>query len=383
MAKVRKHHSGTWFVDYVVKIGKSSRRNRVYGFASKGEAEAFKGQLLLRPLDQVIDFQQIIIKPMNDAIDAYKTNSTSKKASAKAENGYFSKLVEFLKQRSDFDGNVSSINPLMIADLQTHLLNSTYTRAKDPTSKKAKFRPITTSTVNRYFHTYRNFFEKCRQWNFIRKNPCEFLEDLPIEENRRRTWSIAECREVLADLPEWAQRVLLGIAATGARRGELCRLLSEKVDLEAGHIILRSRKGRQGAWKERPVPMPPGFHKFMTDQLELCMKNKWPYVFVNHEGAAISLAYLTKIVTKKAKNRGHKGLTIHGLRHTLLSVLANSGTGLNAVRLLAGHSNLKTTQGYLHTDTSQVASALNRNEYMDQLQKIMAPKGHKQSGPKS
>jgi site-specific recombinase XerD len=392
MAKVRRHTNGKWFVDFIVRIGKTSRRNRVYGFDSKGEAEAFKTQLILRPLDQAIDFQQIIITPLGKAIEEYKTNSTAKKASKQSEDVFFDKLEEFLSTRKDFDGNVSSINPLMIANLQTWLLNHEYTRFKpkkkhlqnpellEKAKKNAKRFPFSPSTVNRYFHTYRNFFEKCREWNFIRKNPCEFLQDLPVEENRRRTWTAQQCLEILGELPDWAQRALLGIAGTGARRGECCRLFPEKVDLQTGHIFLRSKKGR-GVWKERPVPMTPGFQRFMADQLELCRKNKWTYVFVNHEGNPISMAYLTKIVTKKAIKRGYKGLTIHGLRHTLLSALANSGENLNAVRLLAGHSNLSTTQRYLHTSTKDMEAALNRSEYLGELQKIMAPKGQKEEGP--
>ena len=44
--------------------------------------------------------------------------------------------------------------------------------------------------------------------------------------------------------------------------------------------------------------------------------------------------------------------TLHSLRHTFISRAANNGTALHLVSKWAGHSDLATTQKYLHTNES-------------------------------
>ena len=56
---------------------------------------------------------------------------------------------------------------------------------------------------------------------------------------------------------------------------------------------------------------------------------------------------------KLKQARGAAGIdrgTLHSLRHTFISRAANNGTALHLVSKWAGHSNLKTTQKYLHTN---------------------------------
>lgn len=52
--------------------------------------------------------------------------------------------------------------------------------------------------------------------------------------------------------------------------------------------------------------------------------------------------------------------SFHSLRHCLLSALVRGGANLEAVRELAGHSKLLTTQRYLHASGADLRDAVSR-----------------------
>lgn len=58
----------------------------------------------------------------------------------------------------------------------------------------------------------------------------------------------------------------------------------------------------------------------------------------------------------------HSALTfdinLHGLRRTFATVAANSGKPIRIISLALGHSDLKTTQGYLMTTQDEVVRGM-------------------------
>lgn len=50
--------------------------------------------------------------------------------------------------------------------------------------------------------------------------------------------------------------------------------------------------------------------------------------------------------------------SVHALRHAFCSVLIRRGASVEAVRLLAGHSDLQTTQRYVHAAAADLRAAM-------------------------
>jgi hypothetical protein len=59
---------------------------------------------------------------------------------------------------------------------------------------------------------------------------------------------------------------------------------------------------------------------------------------------------------------GHPGLRRHDLRHARATWFANAGVPLHIVRDILGHASIKTTNSYLHTDTTELALAAKRTK---------------------
>lgn len=368
-------------LDYTFGPKGKRKRQKLYGFNSRSEAESLKAELALRPLDQILDFQKLKVVTVDEAIEKYLTTVSYRKASYEVEKSYFKKFKGFLNARHKFDGKMHTIGLLDVQEFQNHLLSTKYSRSKNKENKKAKVKYLSAATVNRHFHTYRNFFEQCRLWDFIRRNPCEFLKDAPEEEKPIKVWSPEACGEVFIKLPIWAQRIVLFIAKTGARRSEACVLEEMQLDLSNGTVTLRSRKGR-GKIVNRVVPMTKGLTTFMLSQLDLSKKLKSPMIFCDDNGNPIDPTHLSTMVNRAAKKAGHVGLNLHGLRHTILSQLAHDRVSLREIQALAGHTNLRTTQRYLHTQVDHMRSALETREEKVNIQLIPSAKGYSRGGQK-
>ena len=80
-------------------------------------------------------------------------------------------------------------------------------------------------------------------------------------------------------------------------------------------------------------------------------------ILANHDGGSRFFGkwgknYWNNQLKKARKAAGMDRGTLHSLRHTFISRAANNGTALHLVSKWAGHSDLATTQKYLHTNES-------------------------------
>ena len=85
------------------------------------------------------------------------------------------------------------------------------------------------------------------------------------------------------------------------------------------------------------------------------------FVFVGKDGKHFGVNRLTKVVARVAKRSGLKHITMHSLRHTVASILANNYNIVLASKAL-GHSDIKTTMTYYHTDEEKLKQAMCNQE---------------------
>lgn len=332
MACVSKRR-GRWIVDYRVGL-----QRKIETFANRAEAETFKRDLLLRPLDQITGYQIERTTPLSKAVDQYLTLVTPRKApgTQKLEPGYFSEFKSFV-------GNVS-LDQITLGDLEAYQL-------------KLK-RRVCAATVNRNFNTLRNFFRKCEDWNFIQKNPALKLKNLPEAKKPIEIWRDEEIQRVIEAAPQWASDAFYFAAKTGARRGEVSNLIWDYVDLHEKTIQIKSIKGGQP--RIRIVPMTESLHAFFLDLQNRRRRSLGSQrnVFLNGEGKPLSETHLSTAMNRAALKAGLEGLGLHGLRHSILTKMAAGNHSLRKIQQLAGHSSLATTERYLHLVSDSLRESL-------------------------
>jgi integrase/recombinase XerD len=136
---------------------------------------------------------------------------------------------------------------------------------------------------------------------------------------------------------------------TGLRRAEIANLKVGDINLERRCVIVRMGKGM----KDRIVDLTPS----LTLSLEGYLKGK------ASEDSVFGLQASTiSGLIRWAAIKADVGLHCHSLRHFFGETLVDTGTDLEMVRRLMGHSNLSTTQRYIGRTDQQRRDAIDRLE---------------------
>ena len=138
--------------------------------------------------------------------------------------------------------------------------------------------------------------------------------------------------------------------ATGIRVSELISLKTTDINLQQGYIICRD------AQKERTIPIGRSAIAALTAYLSevrhiLLRESSDKTLFVNCNGYPMTRQGFWKILKTYALAAHITGeITPHMLRHSFAAHLVQNGANLKSVQQMLGHSDISTTQIYMHLD---------------------------------
>jgi integrase/recombinase XerD len=144
---------------------------------------------------------------------------------------------------------------------------------------------------------------------------------------------------------------------TGTRLNELIHLKWNNVDLQQRIIkITNSNDFTIKTKQERIIPLNNTtfniFQKRLTKVIDIN-----GYVF-SKNGFAFNGDYVSKSFKKACRLAGFPELHLHQLRHSFCSNLIKKNVSVRVVMELAGHTNLATTQKYLHVKNESLFEAI-------------------------
>lgn len=245
---------------------------------------------------------------------------------------------------------------------------------------KHSAKPLSNATVQRIIHLFSASLVAAVDAEIIRANPAARLKLPPAPATKDRYLDRdTEFGAIMSNLPTTDdQLVMMTLVFTGLRFGELSALKWSQVNLSDGWLRVSASyddetgvvapfpKGK----KPRVVPMVPG----LVEQLKIKKARDKPrpseLVFTSDQGKTLRRSNWDNVFRSalEATNLGTRDepvrpepATLHDLRHTYCSWLAQAGVPLVEIGRLAGHASTTTTQRYAHlapTDTSRVFAAL-------------------------
>lgn len=146
----------------------------------------------------------------------------------------------------------------------------------------------------------------------------------------------------------------------GLRRGEICGLKWEAVDLDAGYLHIRNQRValRGGVVIDAPPKSDAGFRSIpLPPQLAQRLR----------EARGLPSAYLCPL-TPSGLDQAHRALTrsldlpyipLHGLRHTMASSAIRHGGDMRALQYLLGHAHYSTTADvYTHPNVDMLKTSI-------------------------
>jgi integrase len=165
----------------------------------------------------------------------------------------------------------------------------------------------------------------------------------------------------------WGDAVIFE-ACTAARIGEIsgCRVrdintnewiwtVRRQTTPSPGGLVDKNTKGKRA----REVPLIDAIRELVTRRIELAGRDPDARMFTGPRGGRITTATLRDATSwdDVVTGLGYEHLKRHSLRHTGLTWMADAGVPLHALRKIAGHGTLTTTQRYLHPDRQSVSDA--------------------------
>jgi integrase len=190
--------------------------------------------------------------------------------------------------------------------------------------------------------------------------PC--FPDIDIPEPIT-TWLTPETQKVVfSHVPDTDKPIIAFIILSGCRPGEARALKCRDVNLEHGMItisatfsgpVYRQKRKGQGAKKPK-IPIHPEIFEFVKQRVENSLPEA--FVFVSDTGRHYSAAKFYRMWGAVREKSGlDKSIRLYDVsRHSFASQLINSGVSIYSVSHLLGHSSIKTTEKYLHSDMAKL-----------------------------
>jgi len=231
------------------------------------------------------------------------------------------------------------------------------------------FRSITVkkTTVNIELRALKAILNLAVKWEYLDKSPAKEISQLKVPEKERQYISESDFFKLINEIKNLKFKVLVNTAYyTGLRLNELVNLQWKDIDFLDKIIHIRNKDDfMTKTGKNRDIPVSNKLLTILSDYNKIEFSDKKYnlnyYVFSNKNGSKHNKGYFSRKVKMYMRKAGLNEIYhFHSLRHTCLSQLAKKGTGIYDLKELAGHSNIKTTELYLHTCSDSLRAAVNK-----------------------
>lgn len=143
----------------------------------------------------------------------------------------------------------------------------------------------------------------------------------------------------------------------GLRINECINLSLADVDFDRNCITVRDDKEKH----TRIIPINHKLRVNLQDYLERVRNHKDSVRFFATRTGKLSANYVNHALKEAAVAAGTtQHVTCHILRHSFASNLISKGVDIHKVRRLLGHTNLKSTSIYLHSNLVELRKSLNK-----------------------
>ncbi len=243
----------------------------------------------------------------------------------------------------------------ILGDLELHEIKPLHVEHLKAVLKREGKKP---ATINRYLAVLKTLFNKAEEWErFDGKNPVRKVRFFK-ESNQKHTYTMEELEKLLKAAKELSENaptknqfyfyyVLLLAAFTGMRLSEILNL--HWSDFKYNYVIVRQSK----SGKHRIVPVPT----FVAEEIENLPREDERIFALN---AKRDLPSAIKTAWKKVRKIAGVEGRFHDLRHTFATLLLHNGVDIITVKEILGHSSVKVTQVYSHTDLIRMKEAVER-----------------------
>lgn len=237
-----------------------------------------------------------------------------------------------------------------LADITPELIRKYQQKRRSEITNRGQQR--NPSTVNREVALLSKIFSLAVESEHLEANPCKKVNKFKVN-NRKERVITAEEEALIRDAvkqqqPKLAPVVILAFN-TGMRRGELFNMVWDDVDFEAGLIRIPKTITKNG--KGRDLPMSQETRTVLLDLRGSEEARKERVFDFNPDSAGTTFSLICQELKLE-------GVTLHTIRHTYATRLAEAGIHPFVAQELLGHLRLDMTRYYTHTQSEMKREAV-------------------------
>lgn len=226
-----------------------------------------------------------------------------------------------------------------------------------------------------YFRTYRAMFQKFLDWGFISVNPFASVKLPKLQRNEAKIFAEDVFLALIENEKCLTLRALyLFCFYCGLRLSEIINLDWGNVCIAKRYILIGDSEFITKAKKVRKVPLCQRAIDILESRLPKVYKaNCRNLVFAKPNGFPFSSDWVSKSFKRLVRIAGlSEEYHFHSIRHSTASNLARMGVPVPIIQQILGHSNIKTTMIYTHTDLTDLVNAVKVfDNYTEQNTKII------------
>ena len=222
------------------------------------------------------------------------------------------------------------------------------------------------STANKALSLFSSFWDWCESYKYLPRgtNPCKYVKRGTNEKYEPTVLDIDGYKKLFHWLDIGISdggrndsrlfRAVKVLALTGCRASEITDLEIDEVSLAEKKLHLKDSK--TGA---RDVKLADEALKEIQEEMEVTKDLHSRYVFPGLKDPNKPIDNVRKAFEWALEKAGLPHMRIHDLRHSFITMGANMGENMNALKDAAGHSRLSTTEHYTHLADTQTFNAVN------------------------
>ncbi len=296
----------------------------------------------------------------------YGYHSSIKKVNKKTIEVCFQEFLQTKENRSDrtiemynyvhekflrFAGDIelNKVDDGLIREFEKFIKFKKTIKKNKAGEEEEEIRETSKNTIEIIFRHLRIVFDYYKRLGYVESNP------FPIKEKSQKRINVIpedELDEILAKLrarDKEQYKAIKILVMTGLRAGELIRLQHEDFDLKRNILYITNTKGR----RVDKIPLHP--------ELKLFYEINWAEAERSGKVVPYQRIDSLKFFRRFLEREGYPHYSIHELRKTFLTRLANGGVDIYYIQKVARHKDIKTTEKYyLAADFEKMGEAISR-----------------------
>lgn len=326
-----KKRNNNWYCRFSIN---GERHNfKCKGATDKKTAEELEAMYIVE-----VQKQQNGIKPKKQEIVKFNKVADMYLEYSKLNNKGFDKekcRIEKLKKYFN-NKDIAKIKPADIEYLKTTLVNKGLCR----------------TTANRYLELLSVIFNRAIENGLMKESPIKKHTKFQIKNYTTRYLTDEEEQALLKVMPDYFVPIFKFALGTGLRKANILELKWSQLNFDTREIEILENKGN----KHIILPMTDILFEILSNLPKLNDE----YVFVNPNTNDIYSEPVFRRLWNDIKEKaGVENLRFHDLRHTVGTRLANAGVPVPVIKEILAHSDIRTTQRYMHTNSKIIKDSLN------------------------